>query len=158
MHTLLPPKLLLILVVAMMAITAALPTTIVIDGWWRLLGCVPACIGVAMSVGGSRLFERIGTNINTFDDPDHLVATGLFALTRNPMYLGFELVLIGVALGLGSWTAALGPVAFFVAADRWYIPFEEARMVATFGDDYDDYRRSVYRWFGRRPAASEVTA
>ncbi len=158
MHALLPPKLVLLLIVAMVAATVALPVTVVVDGWWRIIGCVPMCAGLALALSGSRLFERVGTNIKTFDDPDQLVATGLFAITRNPMYLGFELLLIGIAIALGSWVAALGPLAFFIAADRWYIPFEESRMVAAFGDDYEDYRRSVYRWLGRRPAAREVTA
>ena len=55
---------------------------------------------------------------------------GPVRFTRNPMYLGFTLVLVAVALFVRSLTAWVGRLAFFVAASLWYIPFEEARMGA----------------------------
>lgn len=157
MRSLLPPNLVLLLLVAMGVSTAVVPGAVVLDGWWRLIGCLPTCVGAAITIGGSRRFDRVGTNIKTFDDPDLLVTTGLFGLSRNPMYLGFTMLLIGVAIMLGSWTAAVGPLVFFSAADRWYIPFEERRMAATFGADFENYRRSVFRWIGRRSIRREVT-
>jgi protein-S-isoprenylcysteine O-methyltransferase Ste14 len=102
--------------------------------------------GLAVAATQNRRFARVGTNIMTFDDPDVLVSTGWFARSRNPMYLGFLVGLLGVALVVGTTTAMVGPVLFFLAADKWYIPFEERRLLAVFGPDYEAYRGKVRRW------------
>ena len=47
---------------------------------------------------------------------------------------------------LGSVSCFLRAIAFFLAADRWYIPFEEKAMQRVFGEEYDAYRRRVRRW------------
>ena len=148
MQRLLPPSLVALLVIAMVVATLAvrwpeLPTAM------RVAGVVVLTGGMVLNVRHAKLFDSVGTNIKTFDDPDQLVTTGAFAFTRNPMYLGFALMLAGIALALGSVVAWLGPVIFVIAADRWYIPFEERRMRAVFGIDYDNYHASVKRWFGR---------
>jgi protein-S-isoprenylcysteine O-methyltransferase Ste14 len=53
---------------------------------------------------------------------------------------------IGTAVLTGSLSALLGPAGFFLAARFHYVPFEEARMRETFGEDYDAYARRVRRW------------
>ena len=74
------------------------------------------------------------------------------------MYLGFTLALGGVALLVGSLSAVIGPVFFWLLADRWYVPFEERRMTARFGPAYQQYRIMVPRWVGRpRPMQSSVS-
>ena len=150
MRRLLPPHLVLLLVAAAAGLTALAPLGTVLSGRWRLVGLVPLVVGIVVNVGGARHFDRVGTNIRTFDDPGHLVDDGLFARTRNPTYVGFTLLLVGVAALLGSVIAWLAPVTFFVAADRWYIPFEERRMAARFGSAFFRYRERVPRWIGRR--------
>jgi len=107
-------------------------------------------VGLAVTVRHAGVFARIGTNIKTFDDPDVLVTTGAFRFTRNPMYVGFLTALVGVGALVGSITALAGPAVFWLITDRWYIPFEEQRMFAVFGQDYAEYRNAVPRWLGRR--------
>lgn len=149
MHRLLPPKLVALLIALMVIASVLLP-------WprtaWPIRGCgiVLMALGLVLNVGHANLFNRIGTNIKTFNDPGQLVRSGAFRRTRNPMYLGFVLILSGLAALLGSAVAWVGPAAFFIAADRWYIPFEERRMAATFGADYERYRADVRRWAGPR--------
>lgn len=94
----------------------------------------------------ARLFRRLGTNINTFGEPGTLTTDGLFRRTRNPMYLGMVVSLIGVACVLGSLSPLVGPLAFFVLANFWYIPFEERAMSMKFGSQYAEYQRAVPRW------------
>lgn len=156
MRRLLPPSLVLMLAAGQAAVTA-LPTPTLHDGPWRWSGPAVIVSGAALTLTGARQFARRRTNIVTFDDPDVLVDDGLFAITRNPMYVGFTLMLVGGAVLSGAWLAWLGPVGFFAAADLWYIPFEEARMRAVFGDEYERYGRRVGRWL-RRFDAREVTA
>lgn len=154
MQRLLPPTLVLVLA-AMMVIVGLLLPGPGLPFVLRLFGASLAAIGLAATVAESRRFGQVGTNIKTFDDPDHLVDSGLFALSRNPMYLGFLLFLVGLAGALGSPPALVGPLLFFLIADRWYIPFEEQRMIAVFGDDYRHYRRRVRRWLGRRVVSTD---
>ena len=66
------------------------------------------------------------------------------------MYLGFTLALTGRASLLDHPVSLVAPIGFFVAAHRWYIPFEEAHMTETFGPEYESYCRTVRRWIGRR--------
>lgn len=146
MRRLLPPHLTITLALAMGLARAFGPTDRLLPDPWSWLGAGFIAAGVALAVGGSRQFERSGTNIKTFDDPDVLVSHGLFARSRNPMYLGFAVLLVGLGVIVNRPWALLGPVVFVLAADRWYIPFEEARMRATFGPSFDRYRAEVRRW------------
>ncbi|NNE11809.1 MAG: isoprenylcysteine carboxylmethyltransferase family protein [Ilumatobacter sp.] len=150
MQRLLPPFLFLPLLALSIAIGLGLP---VLGPWpWtiRLLG-IPIAIGALwLNLGAAVRFTRNDVNIVTFLDPTDLVTDGRFAWTRNPMYLGFELMLAGTAFIVGTLTAWLGAIVFFVVADRWYIPFEERRLAAVFGERYDAYRQTVRRWCGRR--------
>lgn len=70
------------------------------------------------------------------------------------MYLGFLTMLAGTTAAVGTISAWVGPALFFAASAWWYIPFEERRMAAVFGRDYDVYRSTVRRWVGRRSPRS----
>jgi protein-S-isoprenylcysteine O-methyltransferase Ste14 len=144
-HQLLPPKLVLLLVVAMIATRwSPLPSVI---AWPRTLLGLPVLLsGVFINLTNAVRFGREQTNIVTFEDPTLLLTDGWFARTRNPMYLGFALILAGVAVFVGSLAAWLGPVAFIAVSNWWYIPFEERRLTATFGESYVAYAAKVRRW------------
>lgn len=77
--------------------------------------------------------------------PEHLVTTGPYAYTRNPMYLGHIIFLIGLALTLQSLAAALLAAASMV----WFhlrVLRDEKRLRERFGQAYVDYRKQVKRW------------
>ncbi|MGI9600336.1 MAG: methyltransferase family protein [Acidimicrobiales bacterium] len=148
MQRILPPILVLVIFVLMVVVATVAPGPILLERPWPLVGVVPLVAGVSLTLAGSRRFSRVGTNIKTFDDPDVLVDSGLFGFSRNPMYLGFVMTLVGVALLTGALTPWIGPITFAVAAHQWYIAFEEQRMAAVFGPTYERYRARVPRWFG----------
>jgi len=75
-----------------------------------------------------------------------LVTTGLFAITRNPMYLAMVLFALGGALWFGRAPMLAAPVLMFAVANWAFIPFEEAKMRRQFGDVFDAYARRVRRW------------
>eukprot|EP01030_Chromulinospumella_sphaerica_P019292 gene19292-19175_t len=130
----------------MVALRLCAPLAVILGPPWTWIGWALAALGLALSFSGAGLFRRVGTNIKTFDDPNVLVTGGPFRLTRNPMYLGFVLLLAGVALALGAASPWVVPAAFWLLADRWYIPFEERAMRRTFGEPYEAYSRRVRRW------------
>jgi protein-S-isoprenylcysteine O-methyltransferase Ste14 len=154
---LLPPTLVLLLLLVTVPLGLVAPVLGPLAWGWRLFGVAPLLGGLLLTQRSNALFLRSGAEIGTFDDPTLLVTSGPFAHTRNPMYMGFSIFLVGAALTVGSLTAWLAPTAFVVAADRWYIPFEEQRMLAVFGTGYTEYQSQVPRWLfavSRKPTGS----
>ncbi|MDF3831997.1 isoprenylcysteine carboxylmethyltransferase family protein [Cupriavidus basilensis] len=112
------------------------------------LALVLALAGVAVSVAGVLAFRRSGTSV----DPTRpgrasaLVRHGIYRYTRNPMYLGFALLLAGWGIFLGSVLACV-PVPLFVAyLTRFQIMPEERVLLARFGGEFAAYRAQVHRW------------
>lgn len=116
------------------------------DGSWYLLGLLPLVPGLGIALWGVRLFAKVGTNIVPFTESTALVTDGAFAYSRNPMYLGMVLVLLGVALLLDRASPWLVLVAFILVIRLKFIQFEEPLMEQTFGEDYVTYKSNVRRW------------
>ena len=108
---------------------------------------MPIVAGVVMMVAGARRFKTADTAINPFDRPSTLVTGGVFRVSRNPMYLAMVVILIGAALAWGTLTPFFVPPVLAWLISRKFIVMEEAKMSQLFGDDYDEYRRRVRRWF-----------
>lgn len=141
-----PLVLLLAFLVAMIVTHWLVPGRQVIRFLWRLLGLLPLAAGLALSAAGEQAFKRHDTPVSPAFPPTVLVTTGPFARTRHPMYLGFALALLGVALLLGSLVPLLLVAAFVVVADRLLIGPEERTMAGTFGETWIAYRARVRRW------------
>lgn len=146
MKKLLPPVLVLIIAIAMSAARSVLPGPVIVPEPYNWFGLVLLAAGPALGLIGVRHFNKVGTNIPTFNEPTLLVTDGLFKWSRNPIYLGFTLFLLGLAVMLGSLVPFLGPIVFAVTSDRWYIAFEEEALTRKFGARYDAYRRATRRW------------
>ncbi len=146
MKWLLPPVLVAILLLAMLAIGFIAPVAQILPPPLHFLGLVVIAGGVALGAAGSFRFFRIGTEINTFREPRKLVTDGVFAYSRNPMYLGFLFVLAGAALIINSVVNIALVAVFLLVANGWYIPFEEANAQRIFGQPYMDYCKRVRRW------------
>ena len=115
------------------------------------LGWLAAAAGVAIAVGAWRRFRQVGTTVNPLDPSkaSRLVTDGVFRVSRNPMYLGLVLLLIGWAIGLGSASPWLVPPLFVIVLTVVQIIPEEQALSRRFGEQYLSYRRSVARWIGR---------
>lgn len=105
-------------------------------------------VGGVIGPLGFREFARAGTTI----DPVHianaekLVTTGVFGLTRNPMYLALLCLLTAWAIYLRVPVVWLGPLAFALFITRFQIMPEERVMMEKFGADYAAYQSRVRRW------------
>ncbi len=113
---------------------------------WQYLGTLPILIGVAAATQGSRLFARAGTNIIPFTESTALVTSGVFSISRNPMYTGMVLALAGTALVMNGWWPWLVVVGFTAVIRGLFIRTEERLMEETFGDAYLAYKQQVRRW------------
>ena len=104
--------------------------------------------GVAVAGAGVVSFRRAGTTVNPLkpDAVSVLVVSGVYRITRNPMYLGMLLVLLGWAIYLGNIVAFLFLPSFAAYMNRFQIIPEEKMLATMFGADFIAYRNSVRRW------------
>lgn len=109
---------------------------------------VLALMGVALDLSGLIAFRRSKTTVNPMkpDKAAALVCSGVYRLTRNPMYVGLAFVLVAWAVYLSCAWALLGPAAFVLYMNRFQIQPEERALSALFGSRYEDYRSGVRRW------------
>jgi len=109
---------------------------------------VIALAGGAIALSGNLAFRRARTTPNPFrpQNASSLVSTGIYSVTRNPMYLGLLLVLLGWAAFLCSALALFGPIAFLAYIARFQIVPEERVLLAKFGAAYSEYLARVRRW------------
>ncbi|WP_274627471.1 methyltransferase family protein [Arvimicrobium flavum] len=142
----LPPILLLIFIVAMVIVDAVAGGPTFAPPPYNLLGIVLMIAGLGIGIPAARHFERVRTNIKTFNEPTVMVTDGMFRWTRNPMYLGMCVLLLGLAILVGTLLPLLLAAAFAVIADRWYVRFEENAMRQKFGAAYDAYASRTRRW------------
>lgn len=93
-------------------------------------------------------FRRARTTVDPFhpETASNIVTTGIYRITRNPMYLGFLLALIALAVFLGNIVSAVLPLVFVIYMNRFQIEPEERALLARFGASYEAYLRSVRRW------------
>jgi protein-S-isoprenylcysteine O-methyltransferase Ste14 len=146
MQRLLPPVLVVVLLALMALLHRLLPVPRLVPPSWAMLAVLPIASGLLLLVVARVQFLRLRTNIHTFRTPDRLARAGVFRLSRNPMYLGFLLVLMGAAWMSGTLAAWAAPLLFYAAAALWYIPYEEAMLERAFGDQWRTYRRTTRRW------------
>jgi protein-S-isoprenylcysteine O-methyltransferase Ste14 len=107
-----------------------------------------AVAGAAVALAGVAEFRRARTTVNPLrpERASALVAAGVFRWTRNPMYLGLAIVLLGWAAYLAHPLAALGVPAFVVWMNQAQIPREERALEERFGEEFARYRKQVRRW------------
>jgi protein-S-isoprenylcysteine O-methyltransferase Ste14 len=128
-------------------------------GWWlrrmapwplgpplREVGLMLALIGGLLTAWALLRMYRVGTEPRP-DRPDTaLVAEGPFRFSRNPVYLGYMVIAVGLALVWADAWTWLAVVAASLVLDRWVIRREERYLPARFGPDYAAYAAQVRRW------------
>lgn len=127
-----------------------LPLQISIIGMSHWISAVIAgsliLVGIAMFATSVGVFSRAGTPLPTNQPARALVTSGIYRWTRNPIYLAFFLVYVGIGIAVRSpWILLLTlPLAVTI---RWgVVAREEAYLERRFGDTYRDYKARVRRW------------
>ena len=143
-----PPAIALLVAVAMWALSRVTPSLQVPVGVRQFLALAVALMGIGFSAAGVISFRRAKTTLNPTRPQltSALVRSGIYTITRNPMYVGLLLILIALAIFLSSPSALLGPVAYFLYVGRFQIAPEERALTALFGAEYTDYLSKVRRW------------
>lgn len=98
-------------------------------------------------IGAFRALQSSNTTIYPTKGADHLVTTGPFAISRNPIYLGNTVLMFAIGMISGIvWFFALGLAAAF-ATQKLAIEPEERHLELRFGKRFRDYRKKARRWF-----------
>ena len=113
---------------------------------WLAIGLV--LVGMALAIMGVLAFKKAQTTVNphTPEKSASLVTNGIYHYTRNPMYLGMLLVLLGWAFYLSNFAALLVLPIFIIYMSRFQIQPEERFMKQKFSDEYQIYMTKVRRW------------
>lgn len=123
---------------------------------WQFTGSASNWIGIVFGLIGSLIlmagiipFHLQKTTVNPLapDRASQLVTTGIYKVTRNPMYLGMAILLTAWCIYLSSTTGWIFLLAFIVFITKFQIQPEERILVKKFGIDFENYRLSVRRWF-----------
>lgn len=112
----------------------------------RAVGFVLLAMGVALHLWTYRAFQRSDTTVMPHRGATHLVTDGPFAWSRNPIYLGNTLALVGAGLAFDVlWLVVLAPLAV-LGVTRLAILREERHLALKFGAAWDAYAARVRRW------------
>ena len=141
-----PPTYLLISILAMLGLGLLFPNPQVIPPFWNLLGLLPLVLGVWLNLSAEGAFHQAHTTVEPFAQSSALVTNRVFQITRNPMYLGFSLILLGIAILLRSLLPYLVVAAFVLLIARVFIRVEEQMLADRFGDQYKAYQKKTHRW------------
>ena len=107
-----------------------------------------ASVGGGIAVAGISAFRQHYTTVNPMkpETTASIVTTGIYRVTRNPMYLGLAFVLMGWATYLANLAALLLVPAFVAYMTRFQIKPEERALLAKFGLSFAEYLAAVRRW------------
>ncbi len=142
----LPPTYLLITILVMIGVRFLFPLAVFIPPLLGLLGFVPLAVGVVIEGIADQAFRRAQTTVRPFEVSSKLVKDGVFQFSRNPMYLGFLLILCGVGVILGSALPFAAVALFLLLIDRKFVRREERMLEDRFGDEWRQYAARTRRW------------
>ena len=113
----------------------------------RRIVSLPLIIGGLLLDGAAAgYFRRLGTAVEPWKPSTVLATDGLYRFSRNPIYLGFAITYVGLAVAMDSVLVLLLLIPCLWVVDRFVIQREERYLSARFGADYDAYRARVRRW------------
>jgi len=142
-----PPIFALLLIIISIILHFTYPLKTIIFPPYNLFGITALIVGLWISLKGKNTFQKLGAPLIPGQKPILIVKEGLYNLTRNPMYLGFIISLLGIAIILGSISAFISPLFFYIIINFFFIPFEERLMENNFGQDFLDFKKQIRRWF-----------
>jgi protein-S-isoprenylcysteine O-methyltransferase Ste14 len=132
------------------AIVAALPYFLltqfnIITFPLNLGGVVLFLMGLVLNFLATQEFEKYNTPHN-FAAATAVVSSGVYRFSRNPIYLGMILSLVGLAILFQNPAGLLAPILFYLVVEFRFIPFEEEKIAREIGEDYQQYKQRVRRW------------
>lgn len=114
----------------------------------RFAAAILAIAGLAIALAGVVQFRRARTTVNPAspERTSAIVTSGLYRWSRNPMYLGMTLILLGIAVWAATLVGYLLVAVFCAYLTRFQIVPEERALITSFGPEFERYMATVRRW------------
>jgi protein-S-isoprenylcysteine O-methyltransferase Ste14 len=143
---LIPPIHFALALVLVVAVRYALPVWSAGSRVFFGIGVALLAIGLVLGVGAHVAFRAQDLTVGLKETPLVLVRSGVFRISRNPMYLSMALMTAALALMLGQPLGVIFALALVWMWNNVFIPYEERILGDAFGSQYDEYRATVRRW------------
>jgi protein-S-isoprenylcysteine O-methyltransferase Ste14 len=141
-----PPLLFVIPLLVSIVIEHFFPTIFVHGPVRWIAGVLLVALGVALNIAGFVTQKHAGTDPIPFNPTTKIVSHGLYRFSRNPMYIGFALWTLGVAILINSLWALMAVPVGLISIDLLVVAREERYLERKFGEEYLSYKRRVRRW------------
>jgi len=124
----------------------------VMQMWQQLAGVVVTAAGViAFIVSVLQMKENWRAGVQR-EEKTELVTTGIYAISRNPAFLGFDLMYVGILVSFFNWYLCVATIVALVLFHLQIVNVEEEFLAEAFGEEYVRYKKQVCRYLGRRRA------
>ena len=140
-----PPVILLFCFLLIILFFFLLPDLNLVPFPYNLSGIIVAFAGFIIMGKSHDLFKQYQTTMD-FEKSSCLISEGIFSKTRNPMYAGMFLLLLGMGVGFMNVLSVAAAFVFLLIAEVFFIPKEEKLMEESFGQQYLNYKKQVRRW------------
>ena len=141
-----PPIIALMFIVLSYFLGRFAPLPFVAPAILRNLGLLITFVGFLLGIAAFLEFRKSRTTVDPHGSSQQVVTSGIYRFTRNPIYLGFLLMVIGLPLNSGLyWGVVMAPFYIFLM-NRLVIEHEEAYLEKKFGKTYASYKAQVRRW------------
>jgi protein-S-isoprenylcysteine O-methyltransferase Ste14 len=118
---LMPTTYLFVAILLAVTVHSLIPILTIIPGLWKLLGLIPLLFGLWINLSADRAFKQASTTVKPFEESTALIQDGVFRFSRNPMYVGFVAILLGISLLLGSISPYIVVLVFVVMIELIFI-------------------------------------
>ena len=140
-----PPLMALICIMLGYGIHRLFPLSITNEPLW-FTGTFFVLAGLASILSCAFLFKTAHTRLEPWETTSAIVKQGPYHITRNPIYLAFIFISIGIALYLNTWWIIFFQPVLIIVLTKYVIEREENYLEKKFGEDYLRYKREVRRW------------
>lgn len=120
-----------------------------VNNVFRIIGIIILAFGVvAFTVSVLQMKDNWRAGVQR-EEKTELVTTGIYSISRNPAFLGFDLMYIGIMLTFFNWYLCIATCIVIILFHLQIVNVEEEFLLEAFGDEYLEYRKRVCRYLGR---------
>ncbi len=112
----------------------------------KVLGVIFLLVALFFLLSSLRQFSLSKNTLILIKPASSLQTTGIYSISRNPMYVGLFAVYLGLTCLIGNWWNIILLPLLFLIVQEYIIRREEKYLEAEFGQQYEEYKRSVRRW------------
>jgi len=143
-----PPLLYVLIFIAALGIQKTIPIddTLFHQPIIKLVGVIFIIAALFFLVRSLRQFFLTKNTLILIKPASSLQITGIYRITRNPMYIGLAVLYLGIACLIGNWWNVILFPLLFVIIQEYIIKREEKYLAVEFGKEYNDYKKTVRRW------------